>query len=271
MEPSQEDATGPGREGEGQAALKMAALKQHLALLRSPSPAQRIQGAKAIGELGQEGESARRELCKAMLDTSEGVVKAAGDALMKVDPVMGDLALSIFINVNVDAVVKAGQLQGAGEPLTPLVLELARRLRSCRLGRGQIGRPTRPPLPDCLITLSRIAPQDDAANRLVGELILFDFAPYERMWGRGSSASVRGAAIVAMRGMRDAKLALKPLLTILRTDNGENTQMEVLRSLEAIYDAKNGKAIRQALESLRFAKSEVVRKAVQDLMVRFKD
>lgn len=246
-----------------------ALLEENLGLLRSPVASDRVRGVQSLGEMGAEAAPARRALCKAMLDDVQDVRKAAASALKKVDPDLGDLAFSIYINVKAEAVEKAGNL--GAKPLTPLVLELARHLRDGKIGPRDIDDPTRPPLPECLVALSRMAPQEEEPNRLAGDLMVFESPRYEALWGPGSAAPVRAAAIAALRGMKDARTALRRLLLLAQADRNEAVQLEVLQSLGVLYDEKNDREVRKAVESLRLARSEAVRKAADELSQRLSE
>ncbi|HJT78376.1 MAG TPA: hypothetical protein VJ739_14325 [Gemmataceae bacterium] len=243
-------------------------LKTYMSSLRSRNFSERLKAAEGIGELGPKAKPARRALCEAMLDPNQRVRTAAADALKRVDPEMAELAISIYVNFSVEAIGKAGQLKEDGEPLTPLVLEFAKQLATGTRGPRDVGRGAGPPLPTCLVTLANIARQDEEANRLMIGLITFQNARYHAFWG--PYEPVHHAAIVAVRDMKNAKRALAPLLVAARTDS-ETNRLEAIRSLEAIYDENNDKAIRQVLESMRFDKSEAIRKAVEDFMQRLKE
>jgi hypothetical protein len=246
-----------------------ALLRSNLNSLLKGRSAERAKAADALGELGAKARSARRALCAAMLDPYPGVRTAAADALKKIDPQMCDLAVSIYVNQDLAVVRSAGELKEDAEPLTPLVVALAQGLES-----GQLLLQPKPkdPLVTCVVTLSRIAPQDEAANQLLIRLVRFVNPRYDRFYGpgaRSASERVRRAAIVNVRDMRHAKQALAQLLWAVQTDS-ETNRLEAIKSLLTIRDPDNEGVIAKTLAALRFDKSVAVRKAVEQAIEEMK-
>ncbi len=220
----------------------------------------RIKGVEMIGELGAKGKTARRDLCEAMLDkTSQKVRTAAADALEKVDKPMADMAVKIYINLDAKTVEAAAKLKEEGEPLAPLILSLATQVSTGALAK-QIPMGT---LKTCLRTLSEIAPNDTQVNRMVIEAITFANSDFLRAYKGDANdlQPIRHEAVVLVRDLKNAKLALKPLLIAAQTYRS-NTRLEAIKSLVAIYDENNDKAINKCLSDMRLDSDEKVRKAV---------
>lgn len=235
-----------------------ALLKNCLRDLRSFKAAERIKAAEALGELGFKAKSARRALCAAMLDASPAARAAAADALKKVDAEIAELAVRICVNQSVEAVYKAGLLREEGEPLTPLILTLARQL-SIGMRTGADGRYVEsPPLSICITSLTAIAAADAMVCKFVVTMINYN--------GNASNQeAVRHAALVGIRDMKNAKTALLALLAAAQTDT-EGNRLEAIHSLQNIYDENNDRAILKVLTSMRFDKNAAVRRAVNQAL-----
>lgn len=215
-------------------------------------PSERVLGADAIGELGPKGRSARRDLCKAMLDVSPKVRTAAADALKKVDREMAEAAIAIAVNLDIGVVQAIASQGAAAEPLTPLVLSLAN-----RRSEG---------LAVCITTLSKIAPDDDAANKFVIQAISYGGPSLPKS---NAHELVRLAAVTAIRGMSHGKLAIQPLMWVAKGDSATN-RLAAIATLEAVHDETAAKAVVKFLESMRYDARPEVRKAVEAAVERIK-
>jgi len=107
-----------------------AIIRANALALYSKRPSERIQAARVLGGLGEEGKPARRLLCGAMLDPVIDVRVAAADALKNIDPKMHYLAVVLAtekVATNLDSahvvtlLGKIQRLEEDGEPLAPLV------------------------------------------------------------------------------------------------------------------------------------------------------
>lgn len=224
-----------------------AALKAARRQLASKVVSERVKGAEAIGELGPAAKSARRTLCRAMLDPSLKVRTAAADALKQVDRDIAEIAVAIVVNLDLGAVLKAGQMESEAEPLTPLVLALGTKQASGS-DDGTLGI--------CVSTLSQIAPEDEAANKFVVSMI-----------SSKTSQWVRHAAIIGVRGLKHRRLAVRPLMEIAKADVVGN-RLAAIESLEHACHEDTVKDVLKLLKAMRFDTSPAIRKAVEETSER---
>jgi hypothetical protein len=228
-------------EPEGPTAETKSILKLNLDNLASPRPADRAKAAAALGELGEKAMTARRPLCSAMLDVNEKVRVAAADALKKIDPEIQRLAVAIVINKDRTAIQTACQLKENGEPLTPLIMDLAKPLLGVTKGQSDLGL--------CIQSLAEIAPDDTAVNKLVLTCLISPNAHY------------RQVSLNVILKMKNKKQAVPQLLQIAKSDT-EGLRIKAIQTLLELVDEDNQEKILKVIEGMRFDRSEAVRSAV---------
>lgn len=176
--------------------------------LSSRTPADRVQGAEALEQLGMQATTASRALCAAMLDPIPQVRVAASGALEKVNPRLQKAILPIIVDKEFRtrrrAVAKLRSLGKDGLPALPVVLFYhAQVMPQASLSSGGL-------------------PEDGAA--LVQTLFVIG-ADSDEVWGllasllvNDSNAGVRESAAQAMVWMKDQKRAVTALSLALRAD-----------------------------------------------------
>jgi hypothetical protein len=231
-----------------------AKIRLHTTTLKtSKSAKDRQRAALELGELGSAASPARRDLCNAMMDSSRNVATAAADSLRKIDEGMYKLATAILLNGDMDAVKRAEQLGPSAEPLTPLILNLARKKLNDPIGGPGLGGArglNSIHFDRCLAALFVIAANDPAVNR-------FEIAALSPQ-----SPGTHSIALKYVRKCTDVKQAIKPLISIANGNDVRN-QIEAISILAEIADVSNMADIRKALEKLRLTKDAKVRAAVE--------
>jgi HEAT repeat protein len=229
-------------------------VEQLIQQLKSKKPAERIEAAKLLGKMGQRAQKALRPLCSAILLPDAKSSKAAAEAVERIDPQLGDIAIALFADPNtVDVLQRAGRLQGDGEPLTPIILKLA---------WGLYDKPAAT-VPDLLAlraaveALTEITLEDEGVARLV-----------KRLLGHEASA-IREVAVRRLGRLRHARIAWPELVGMARKEPLENIRIEAIHVLGKVADEKTAPQIEKTLSNVRLSDpSAAVREAAQQALER---
>jgi HEAT repeat protein len=225
-----------------------ALLRGNMLALQSKKPSERVQAARVLGGLGEEGKPARRLLCRAMLDPVIAVRVAAADALKNIDPRTHHQAVELKVAIdNNDAVRVATllemiqKLEDDGEPLAPLVAHVAK--LSASTGTNAL-------LTSALTTLSRIG-RKDLSSFLVIAAALTHRDPL-----------VRAVALHGLVGMKHGRLAAPRILVLLKIDISAN-RIAAIEALTALADEGTEEIIYKAIHDQRYHPDAEVRQAVE--------
>jgi hypothetical protein len=222
-------------------------LKALMKKLESKKSAERKQAAESLREMGQRAQEALRPLCRAMLDKSPEVSAAAADAVERIDPQLHKVALSLILDVfKGGALERARKLQGYGEPLAPILLQLA-----ATTGELSILKST-------LEVLTEIAPEDP------------EVAGLARLLLRHTHVTIRDAAVTQLRGLKHARVAVGELLRMARGEVVESIRIDAIQTLGEIADAGTAPEIVKTLMGLRFDPSPPIRDAVRKALERIR-
>lgn len=226
-----------------------ALLRANVLALYSKKPAERIQAARVLGGLGEQGKAARRHLCAAMLDPVVEVRVAAADALKIIDPKMHYLAVVLATEkvespTDVDRVEKLleklQKLKEDGEPLAPLVAHVVKYAASSGVHTLLL---------TSLATLSRIGRKDLFSYRVIATAL------------NNRDPSIRAIALRGLAGMKHGKLAVPKILALLRMETPPN-RIAAIETLAVLADESTEEIIADAIASQRYHNEESVRRAV---------
>jgi HEAT repeat protein len=212
--------------------------------LKNVKPAERVSACKALGELGAKGKAASRDLCSALMDSSRQVRLAAADALEKVNPAVAKLAITILIDNNYNARLKAVQrvadLKAEGNPAVPVLLHFKQQSHD----GGAI-----------VSALVAVAPEEKQIASLLTTWLVRDTDP-----------GVRLAVARLLPQMEDGKAGIPALIIALKADQSEAVQIAVARTLgEFGRDAKDAVPV---LELAKRASSARLREAAENALDR---
>jgi HEAT repeat protein len=224
-------------------------LRANALALYSKKPSERIQAARVLGGLSDQGKPARRHLCAAMLDPVLEVRVAAADALKNIDPKMHYLAVVLAtekVASNYDArrvetlLAKIQKLQEDGEPLAPLVIHVV---------KFAVSSGTHSLLTTSLTTLSRIGRKDLSSYRVVATAL------------NNRDPSIRVIALRGLARMKHGKLAVPKILALLRMETPLN-RIAAMEALAALADESTEEIVAEAIAAQRYHNEESVRRAV---------
>lgn len=233
---------------EGSTEIK-ALVRVHSLALFSKKSSERIQAARALGGLGEQGMTARRHLCAAMLDPVVEVRVAAADALKSIDPKMHYLAVVLALEKiefysdisRIDHLLnKIQKLEEDGEPLTPLVAQIIS--FTAKTGAHAL-------LLTSLTTMTRIGRRDLFSYRVVFSAL------------NNRDPAVRAVALRGLARMKHGKLAVPKILSILRVETPAN-RIAALDTLAELADESTEEIIAEAISKQRYHADEDVRRAV---------
>lgn len=217
--------------------------------LYSKKPSERIQAAGVLGGLGEQGMSARRYLCAAMLDPVVEVRVAAADALKSIDPKMHYLAVVLALQ-KVESPREIGPLENLlkrmqkleedGEPLAPLVAHVVKFAAINSINSLLV---------TSLETLSRIGRKDLFSYRVVATAL------------NNRDPAIRVLALQGLARMKHGKLAVPKILALLRAEVPRN-RIAALNTLAELADESTEEIIAEAIASQRYHEDEAVRRAV---------
>jgi hypothetical protein len=179
------------------------------------TPKEREAAARKLGEFGTDAWEARRDLCRALLDKDTTVADSAAGALLKIDKIIHAWAMAITKNRFVGAVSRARELGAFGEPLTPLVIQLAWDNAEVDIVVQEAAR-----------ALPAIAPKDTGAATFMGAMLR-----------KTESARAWETIIVELRRMEHPDLATGQLLPIATKPTlPEKVRCEAIQTLLVVLD-----------------------------------
>jgi HEAT repeat protein len=221
-------------------------------LLTAKAVAQRVKAAQVLGELGEQGVSARGVLCRAMLDASPDVRVAAADALKNIDPKMHYLAVALATSGETVVGPAGGDqrdrnllsriqaLEEDAAPLAPLVAQFALQSAAADDSSSLLRE---------LEALSHIGKNDLQVCRLVASGLA---SPHPE---------VRRASVQGLARMKHGRLAVPSILKLLRTDVPEN-RIAAIQTLTVLADGSTEEILADAIARQRYHPDERVRRAV---------
>jgi HEAT repeat protein len=228
-------------------------LELNVRKLRKGTIEEKKDAAAAIGALGGKAKSARRALCLAMLDQSTSVRTAAADALKNIDPLVHEIAVAIFINRDINAVQRAGNMDEEGEPLIPLFIQLGNEY-TLAVGGSKVDIRSRG-LAEILKATARVGREDPTANDLVIVSLTL------------TNTQVRATAVDLVPGLKYRAKALQSLLNIARSDESA-IRISAITALVTIADTNNTATIRKTLRAMRYDGDPGVRASVDRAISR---
>jgi hypothetical protein len=222
-----------------------AIIKANVIALHSRRAPERFKAAQVLGELGETGKPVRGLLCAAMLDPAPDVRVAAADALKNIDPKMQYLAVTLMTEKSTTRLLelfgKIQNLEDDGEPLAPLVAYGA--IVSAAGDNNYLLGPE-------LTALSHIARNDLPSCRLIASALA------------NQNATIRATALRCLPRMKHAKLAVRDVLALLKTDTPAN-RVAAIETLTALADDSTEEVIAETIVAQRYHEDETVRKAVE--------
>jgi HEAT repeat protein len=231
-----------------------ATIRANTLALFSKRASERMEAAKVLGGLGEEGKPARRSLCAAMLDPVIAVRVAAADALKNIDPKMHYLAVvlateKVANKSDADRVAKLlekkQKIEEDGEPLTPLVIFVVK--------YAAASYELKPLLITSLGTLSRIGRKDLSSYRVMATALT------------NRDEQVRAVALRGLARMKHGKLAVSRILALMRIDVPDN-RIAAIEALTALADESTEEILADAIAAQRYHDDEKVRRAVESAL-----
>ncbi len=222
-----------------------AIIRANALALYSKRASDRLQAARALGGLAEEGKPARRLLCGAMLDPVIAVRVAAADALKNIDPKMHYLAVVLATENDADRLStllgKIQKLEDDGEPLAPLVAYVVKFAASKGINTL---------LTTALTTLSRIGKKDLSSYRVIATALT------------NRDPLIRAIALRGLARMKHGKLAVPRILALLKMDIPIN-RIAAIKALAALADESTEEIIAEAIATQRYHNDASVRRAVE--------
>jgi hypothetical protein len=222
-----------------------AILKANASALSSRQSSERVKAAEVLGELGEQGKPARGPLCRAMLDRVRAVCEAAADALKKIDPKMQYLAVTLLAEKDpfrlMSLLREIQKLEDDGEPLAPLVAHGVK-VSAVNNVPGLLALE--------LETLSHIGRNDLPSFKLVLAAL------------SNQDAQIRVIALQGLARMKHGKLAVRKILTLLKTDI-PGIRVAAIKVLTVLADESTEEIIAAAIAAQRYHEAEIVRQAVE--------
>ncbi len=227
-----------------------AIIRANVLALHSKRASERIQAARVLGGLAEEGKPVRRFLCGAMLDPVIAVRVAAADALKNIDPKMHYLAVVLATekvatgydaNRVVSLLKKIQKQEDDGEPLAPLVAFTVKFAASN--GADAL-------LLTALETLSHIGRKDLSSYKVIATALA------------NRDRKVREVALKGLTRMKHGKLAVARILALLKVDTPAN-RIVAIETLTVLADESTEEIIADAIAAQRYYDDKEVRRAVE--------
>src|SRR5437588_5909336 len=236
-----------------------AIIKDNAIALASRKSSERIKAAHVLGELGVQGKPVRGLLCRAMLDSYQTVRVAAADALKSIVPKIQYLAVALVTEKDSsrrhELLTNIQDLKEDGEPLAPLVANSAKITASHAVidTNGRTLPRDENALSQEITTLSYIAKNDMASYKLIASAL------------DNGSEHVRLSAVQSVARMKHGPLAIKKLITLIKTDTTKN-RIAAIHTLSVIADKSTEEMVTAAIAGQRYHAEESIRKAVEEAL-----